>query len=85
MDNFALQLALFLFLTLGMSFIYPIKEIDKPYKVIIFLILLNLLLTIFSPNFSLINLLSLESNLVIKGNSTSEFLGYERSNWRFNC
>ncbi len=74
MDNFALQLALFfIFLTLGMSFIYPIKEIDKPYKVIIFLILLNLLLTIFSPNFSLINLLSLESNLVIKGNSTSEF------------
>ena len=74
MDNFALQLALFfVFLTLGMSFIYPIKEIDKPYKVIIFLILLNLLLTIFSPNFSLINLLSLESNLVIKENSTSEF------------
>lgn len=74
MDNFALQLALFfIFLTLGMSFIYPIKEIDKPYKVIIFLILLNLLLTIFSPNFSLINLLSLESNLVIKENSTSEF------------
>lgn len=74
MDDFALQLALFfVFLTLGMSFIYPIKEIDKPYKIIIFLILLNLLLTIFSPNFSLINLLSLESNLIIKENNTTDF------------
>ena len=71
MENFALHLAiLIVFLSLGMSLLYPIKEISKPFKIVIFIIFLNLLLTIYLPNFSLLNILTLEKNLDFEKSAT---------------
>lgn len=72
MENFPLHLAfLTIFILAFSSFLYPLKEISKPFKIVIFLIGLNLFLTMLLPNYSLVNLLSLETNLNLEDTKTT--------------
>lgn len=72
MENFPLHLAfLIIFVLAFSSFLYSIKEISKPFKIVIFLIGLNLFLTMLLPNYSLVNLLSLETNLDLENTKTT--------------
>lgn len=72
MENFPLHLAfLIIFVLAFSSFLYPLKEISRPFKTVIFLIGLNLFLTMLLPNYSLVNLLSLETNLDITNNTVT--------------
>lgn len=72
MENFPLHLVfLIIFVLAFSSFLYPIKEISKPFKIVIFLIGLNLFLTMLLPNYSLVNLLSLETKLDLENTKTT--------------
>ena len=72
MEDFPLHLAfLIIFILAFSSFLYPLKEINKPFKIVIFLIGLNLFLTMLLPNYSLVNLLSLETNLNLEDTKTT--------------
>lgn len=63
--HYGLQLALLIiFITIGAGIIYGIKNINYGYKFLIFIVLLNLLLTIFLPNYSLVSMLSMENQFI---------------------